>query len=52
MGVWAYSKTTDLPKYGVWDLADAHRLRKESEGMHAFVAAQREASTGMFQKGG
>ena len=52
LGVWAYSKTTDLPKYGVWDLADAHRLRKEGEGMHVLVAAQREASSGMFQKGG
>ena len=52
LGVWAYSKTTDLPKYGVWELAETHRLRKEGEGMHAFVAARREASTGMFQKGG
>lgn len=51
LGVWAYSKTTNLPKYGVWELAEDHALRKDSEGMHAFVAAQREASTGMFQKG-
>jgi hypothetical protein len=41
LGVWAYSKATEMPKYGVWDLADLHGLRQEGEGPRPFVDRMR-----------
>jgi hypothetical protein len=41
LGVWAYSKATEMPKYGVWDLADAYGLRQEGEGPRPFVDRMR-----------
>lgn len=44
LGVWAQSKATEMPKYGVWDIAEAKGLRVEGEGPHAFVEQQRAMS--------
>lgn len=41
LGVWAYPKATEMPKYGVWDLADAYGLRQEGEGPRPFVDRMR-----------
>lgn len=41
LGLWAISKATGLPKYGVWELAEDRGLRLEAEDRAAFVQRMR-----------
>jgi hypothetical protein len=50
LAVWAQSKATEMPKHGVWDLADDHGLRRDGEGPKAFVDRQRAAATELFSR--
>lgn len=40
-GIWAVSKATEQPKYGVWDLAEAKGLRAEGETRPELLARLR-----------
>ena len=41
LGVWAISKATGMPKYGVWELADEHGIREQGEDRETLVARLR-----------
>lgn len=41
LGVWAVSKATEMPKYGVWELAEHHGLRQDGEDRAGLLARLR-----------
>lgn len=50
LGVWAYARATDLPKYGVWELAEEKGLYVHGSDQAAFVKSQREAAALVLAK--
>ncbi len=50
LAVWAQSKATEMPKYGVWEIAEAKALRQPGEGPIAFLEAQRAKSADLFKR--